>query len=147
MKLIPIGYVKSPYKEKKDAPKQGRMRDDSFEIQVLPEYTEGLKEVESASHLIILFWCDKVDRNTLTAHPPWDNKPRGVFATRSPARPNPVAVDVVDLVEREGSKLKVKGMDALDGTAVIDIKPYTQNDSIPDARLGWLEEAEKSKNN
>ena len=102
--------------------------------------------METASHLIILYWCDRADRETLVVNTPWDDKPHGVFATRSPARPNPIAFDIVDLVSRKENKLIVKGMDALDNSPVIDIKPYDSRiDSIADAKVGWFDSLQRKK--
>ena len=122
--ILPIGYVRSPYKEKKDAPNQGRLSDTVSEIVIADTYLPGLEEVEKKNHLIILSWFDRADRTVLRATPLHDPVEHGVFATRSPDRPNPVAFSVVDLIERDGKILRVRGLDALDGTPVVDIKPY-----------------------
>lgn len=123
--IRPIGYVQSPYKEKKDAPRQGRLSDTVSEIVIDEQYLPGLCDVEKKSHLIILSWFDRSDRTLLKARPRNEGREHGVFATRSPNRPNPVAFSVVDLLGREGNVLQVRGLDALDGTPVIDIKPYS----------------------
>lgn len=123
--IRPIGYVRSPYKEKKDAPRQGRLSDTVSEIVIGEEYLSGLDDVEKKSHLIVLSWFDRADRSMLRATPPHDPVEHGVFATRSPNRPNPVGFSVVDLIERDGNILRVRGLDALDGTPVVDIKPYS----------------------
>ncbi|MDI3502212.1 MAG: tRNA (adenine37-N6)-methyltransferase [Archaeoglobi archaeon] len=137
----PIGVIRSPYKEKSDAPHQGRFSKEIFEIEVFPEFEEGLKDVETCSHLIVLYWLHKADRNKLIAIPPHDKREHGVFATRSPHRPNPIGFAVVELVERDGRILKVRGLDALDGTPVIDIKPYSSAvDCVENAKIGWFEE-------
>ncbi len=147
MELKQIGTIHSPYEKKSDAPRQGRIKDDRFVIEVFPEYAEGLKDIEFASHLFVLFWCDQAGRNKLTALPPGDKTERGVFATRSPARPNPVGIDVVDLVKREGNRLMVRKMDALNGSPLLDIKPYIGDvDAVPEAKLGWLTRETREKN-
>ncbi|MBZ4687912.1 MAG: hypothetical protein PWQ96_690 [Clostridia bacterium] len=147
MKLKQIGIIHSPYKEKSAAPPQGRMKEDTFEIEILSQFADGLKDIETATHLIILYWLDRAERDKLIANTPWDDEPHGVFATRSPARPNPIAFDIVDLVKREGNKLYVKGMDALDQSPLLDIKPYnSRTDAIPDAKLGWFEKAVTERN-
>lgn len=125
IELKPIGYVRSPYKEQKDAPRQGRLSDTISEIVIDDEYLPGLKDVETKKHLIVLSWFDRSDRSTLIAVPPTDHREHGVFATRSPNRPNPIGLCVVDLLERNGSVLRVRGLDALDKTPVVDIKPYS----------------------
>jgi tRNA (adenine37-N6)-methyltransferase len=123
--IQPIGYVRSPYKEKKDAPRQGRLSDTVSEIIIDEKYLPGLDDVERKSHLIVLSWFDRADRTLLRATPPHEKIERGVFATRSPNRPNPVAFSVVDLIGCTGNILRVRGLDALDGTPVVDIKPYS----------------------
>ncbi len=147
MKLEPIGIIHSPYKKIGDAPRQGRMETEAvFQIEVFPKFVPGLKDIETASHLIVLYWLDQADRERLVAKTPWGDEPHGVFATRSPGRPNPIAFDIADLVELKENILYVRGMDALDGSPLIDIKPYSpKTDSIPEARLGWLEEAANRK--
>ncbi len=148
MNLEPIGIIHSPYKKTGDAPHQGRMKqEDVFQIEVFQKFTPGLKDLETASHIIVLYWLDKADRERLLVKTPWEEEPHGVFATRSPARPNPIAFDVADLMEVRGNILLVKGMDALEGSPLIDIKPYSsKTDSIPEARLGWMEKAIHGKN-
>ena len=127
MNLKPIGYVHSPYKEKKDAPSQGRNKNDEFKIELLDEYVDALKGVEKRTHLIVLYWLDKAKRDKLKTYTPHDKKTeKGTFATRSPNRPNPIAFNIVDLDKVEGNTLYVRGMDALDGSAVLDIKPYVK---------------------
>lgn len=123
--IRPIGHVRSPYKERKYAPRQGRLSDTVSEIVIDEQYLPGLDDVEKKSHLIILSWFDRADRTLLRATPPHDPVEHGVFATRSPNRPNPVAFSVVDLLGREGNVLRVRGLDCLDGTPVVDIKPYS----------------------
>jgi len=123
--IRPIGYVRSPYKRKRDAPRQGRLSDTISEIVIDDPYLSGLEDVEKKSHLIILSWFDRADRTSLRATPLHEKIEHGVFATRSPNRPNPIAFSVVDLLGREGNVLRVRGLDALDGTPVVDIKPYS----------------------
>ncbi len=123
--LRPIGHVRSPYKEQKDAPRQGRLSDTVSEIVIDEQYLPGLDDVEKNANLIILSWFDRADRTMLRATPPHNPVEHGVFATRSPNRPNPVAFSVVDLLSLDGNVLRVRGLDALDGTPVVDIKPYS----------------------
>lgn len=123
--IRPIGYVRSPYKEKKDAPRQGRLSDTVSEIVIDEQYRTALDDVDKKSHLIILSWFDRADRTLLRTTPPHEMIEHGVFATRSPNRPNPIAFSVVDLLARDGNVLRVRGLDALDGTPVVDIKPYS----------------------
>ena len=98
---------------------------DISEIEVFPEFAEGLKGIDKHSHLIVLYWCDRGTRDQFLTTTPGDDRVRGVFATRSPHRPNPIAFDLVDLISREGNRLVVRGMDALDRSPLLDIKPYS----------------------
>jgi tRNA-Thr(GGU) m(6)t(6)A37 methyltransferase TsaA len=127
IELHPIGYVRSPYKEKKDDPRQGRLSDTVSEIVIHDQYLAGLDDVERKTHLIVLSWFDRADRTVLRATPPHEGIEHGVFATRSPNRPNPIALCMVDLIERKGNILRVRGLDALDCTPVVDIKPYSSD--------------------
>lgn len=142
IQLQQIGIIHSQFKEKSSAPRQGNMKAELSEIEVFPEFEPGLKDIETATHLIILYWFHMGEREVLEVDTPWDDKPHGVFATRSPNRPNLLGFCAVELLERKDNVLVVRGLDALDGTPLIDIKPYnSRSDSIPDANLGWLENA------
>ncbi len=144
MVLLPIGIIHTPYRKREDIPRQGRLSSELCEIEVFPEYSAGLKDIEQCTHLFILFWLHLGDRNRLLATPPQSSKEHGVFATRSPNRPNLIALDIVKLLQVEGNHLKVQGMDALDGSILLDIKPYsTEMDSISDARIAWQNESKK----
>lgn len=138
-----IGYVKSPYAETKEIPKGlGAKHDVDGMLEILPEFEVGLSDIEGFSHLFVLWVFDRVVGFELIAMPPSDNRPHGVFATRSPQRPNPIGLTVVELLRREGRLLHVRGVDMLDGTPILDIKPYLS--SVPEQALrrGWLAEAE-----
>ena len=139
----PIGVVSSPYKETGQVPKGlGARHDVEGVIRILPEFEAGLADIEGFSHLIVIWEFDRSDGFDLIARPPSDNRPHGVFATRSPLRPNPIALTTVELLRREGCELHVRGVDMLEGTPILDIKPYLSN--IPEEKLrrGWLAEAE-----
>jgi tRNA-Thr(GGU) m(6)t(6)A37 methyltransferase TsaA len=141
--MRPVGFVRSPYTETSQVPKGcGAQHDAEGFIEVLPEFEEGLLDVEGFSHLFVIWVFDRADGFTLTGTPPTDERPHGVFATRSPRRPNPLGLTVVRLFGREGRRLRVAGLDMLDGTPVLDLKPYLT--SVPEAELrrGWLAEAE-----
>lgn len=131
--LRPIGIIRSPYIRRGDAPRQGRFSEQESVIEIFPEYEEGLQDVDDHRHLIALYWFDRADRSLLKATPPGSGTEHGVFATRSPARPNPIGFSVIDLIRRDGGRLTVRGLDAFDGTPVIDLKPY-----FPD--LDWLKD-------
>jgi len=143
----PIGYVKSPFTETSNIPRGcGAKHEAEGVLEILREFEPGLMDIEGFSHLYVLWAFDRADGFDLVANPPTDEKrPHGVFATRSPRRPNPIALTVVELLGREGSSLRVRGVDMLDGTPILDIKPYLS--SIPEEKLrrGWLAEAEERK--
>jgi tRNA-Thr(GGU) m(6)t(6)A37 methyltransferase TsaA len=132
IELHPIGYVRSPYKQKGDAPRQGRLSDTVSEIVIDEYYRPALWKMEGRKHLWVLCWFDRADRTVLRAIPPGTSAEKGVFAIRSPDRPNPVSLCMVDLLEVNNGVLKVRGLDAFDGTPVIDIKVYL--DEIDSAR-------------
>ncbi len=139
----PIGYVTSPYKNTSEIPKGlGAKHEADGVLNILPEFEPGLTDIEGFSHLIILWEFDRSQGFELLGAPPTDNRPHGVFATRSPRRPNPIGMTTVELLRREGTNLHVRGVDMLDGTPILDIKPYLS--SIPAEKLkrGWLAEAE-----
>lgn len=143
MQLEPIGVIHTPYKRREEIPRQGRLSDEICEIDIFPKYSQGLQDIEQCTHLIVIFWLHLADRSLLTSRPLHDRKKHGVFATRSPSRPNPLALDIVELLQVNGSRLKVKGMDALDGSILLDLKPYSAEiDSIPQARIGWQKDGE-----
>jgi len=138
MLLEPIGIIHTPYKRREDIPRQGRFSREICEIEVFPYFAEGLKDIEQCTHLFVIFWLHLANRGLLKATPPQDGREHGVFATRSPNRPNPLALDMVELIEVDGNRLRVSGMDALDGSLLMDIKPYSAGiDSFPQARIAW----------
>ena len=133
-----IGKIRTPWKERKDCPKNARESDAVCTIELDPRWTKGLKEVETCSHIILLYWMGKAPRNLVLQVPRQYGEPRGTFALRSPARPNPIALSVVRLLKVEGGTLSVVGLDCLDGTPLIDLKPYfASTDSVPEAVVGW----------
>jgi tRNA-Thr(GGU) m(6)t(6)A37 methyltransferase TsaA len=138
--MQPIGFVRSPYTDTAQIPK-GRGAEHHAEgvLEILPEYEQGLADVEGFSHLYVVWVFDRSDGSSLIATPPSDNKPHGVFATRSPQRPNPIGLTVVTLIRREATKLHVRGVDMLDGTPILDIKPYLSSVPDSDLRRGWFE--------
>jgi tRNA-Thr(GGU) m(6)t(6)A37 methyltransferase TsaA len=138
-----IGYVRSPYNETREIPKGlGAKHETEGSIEVLAEFEAGLTDIEGFSHLIVIWAFDRAEGFSLVGTPPSDDRPHGVFATRSPRRPNPIGLTVVELLCREGQILRVRGIDMLDGTPVLDIKPYLSNVSPERLRRGWLAEAE-----
>jgi tRNA (adenine37-N6)-methyltransferase len=139
-----IGFVRSPYKEPREVPRGlGARHEAEGELEVLAEFEPGLTDIEGFSHLIVLWVFDRSGRYELMGMPPSDNRPHGVFATRSPRRPNPIGLTVVELVRREGARLHVRGLDMLEGTPILDIKPYLSSIPGESLRRGWLAEAEQ----
>ncbi|MFZ2071277.1 MAG: tRNA (N6-threonylcarbamoyladenosine(37)-N6)-methyltransferase TrmO [Halobacteriota archaeon] len=124
MKINPIGVIHSQYKTPEECPRQTCQSEQISEIEVFAEYTGGLKDIEGFSHIIILYWLHKSKGYSLLVRTPWDTELHGLFTTRSPHRPNPIGISIVRLLERKGNILRVKGIDAIDGTPLIDIKPY-----------------------
>jgi tRNA-Thr(GGU) m(6)t(6)A37 methyltransferase TsaA len=141
--MQPIGYVKSPYKDTRKIPKGlGAKHEAEGVLEILAEFEAGLTDIEGFSHLIVVWAFDRSEGFSLVGTPPSDDRPHGVFATRSPRRPNPIGLTVVELLGREGPVLRVRGIDMLEGTPILDIKPYLS--SVPPERLrrGWLADAE-----
>jgi len=142
IKLKPIGFVKNNVKE----PRFGNFGNEISEIIVDEEFTDALTGIDDYSHVIIVYWMDRVKGYVITHRPQGNpNVPIvGIFACRCPQRPNPIAVTTVKLVWHEGNRIKVKGLDILDGTPVIDIKPYwAQYDKVENAKIpAWVNELE-----
>lgn len=141
--MQPIGYVRSPYRHTQEIPKGlGAKHEAEGALEILAEFEPGLSDIEGFSHLFVVWVFDRSEGSSLVATPPSDNRPHGVFATRSPRRPNPIGLTVVELLGREGPVLRVRGVDMLDGTPILDIKPYLSNVPEEKLRRGWLAEAE-----
>ncbi len=139
----PIGFVSSPYKDASQVPKGlGAKHEAEGVLKIVPEFEPGLTDIEGFSHLIVLWEFDRSQGFELLATPPSDNKPHGVFTTRSPWRPNPIGLTIVELRRREGTELHVRGVDMLDGTPILDIKPCLSSIPSESLRRGWLDEAE-----
>jgi len=138
-----IGYVRSPYRETKDIPKGlGAKHEAEGVLEILSEFAAGLADIEGFSHLYVFWLFDRSQGYELTASPPSDNRTHGVFATRSPRRPNAIGLTVVELLRCDGPLLQVRGIDMLDGTPILDIKPYLSSIPAEKLRRGWLAEAE-----
>jgi len=138
-----IGFVRSPYTDAKQIPKGlGAKHEAEGALEILPQFEAGLTDIEGFSHLIVLWAFDRAQGFELLGTPPSDNRPHGVFATRSPRRPNPIGLTLVELLRREGRSLHVRGIDMLDGTPILDLKPYLSSISEERLRRGWLAEAE-----
>jgi tRNA (adenine37-N6)-methyltransferase len=140
----PIGVIHSPFKTTEGMPIQPSGAQQVLgEVEVFPRYAKGLQDLEGFSHIILLYYFHRARRARLVVIPFLDSKPHGVFATRAPSRPNPVGLSVVRFVAREGNSLRVQGIDILDGTPLLDIKPYVPAFDVHDAsRVGWLQGAD-----
>jgi tRNA (adenine37-N6)-methyltransferase len=136
----PIGTIHSPFKEPTGTPIQpSASKDTPGIVEVMPEYQEGLQDLEGFSHLILLYHCHLAGRFSLKVKPFLDDTQRGLFATRAPARPNPIGLSIVRLERREGARLHIRDVDIIDGTPLLDLKPYVpQFDTRIEATSGWI---------
>ena len=133
-----IGRIRTPWTQRKDCPKNARESDAVCTIELDPRWQQALTDVASCSHLILLYWMNRSRRDLVLQVPRHYGIGRGTFALRSPARPNPIAMSVVRLLGVEGVKLSVVGLDCLDDTPLLDIKPYfASTDAVSDAVVGW----------
>ena len=142
METVQIGVIHSSYKTPAECPRQASKSVQIAEIEVFEEYAGGLKDIDGFSHIVVLYWLHKSQGHSLLVVTPWDAKPHGFFTTRSPRRPNPIGLSVVELIERKGNILRVKGIDACDGTPLLDIKPYVpefDEKEMREVKIGWLE--------
>jgi tRNA-Thr(GGU) m(6)t(6)A37 methyltransferase TsaA len=136
--LFFVGRITTPWRTRRDCPKNSAESDAVCTIEVAPRYADGLRDLETSSHVIVLYWMDRAPRNLVLQTPRHYGDTRGVFALRSPARPNPIALSVAELVRIEGARLEVRGLDCLDGTPLLDLKPYfASTDAKPLAEVGW----------
>jgi tRNA-Thr(GGU) m(6)t(6)A37 methyltransferase TsaA len=138
----PIGVIHSPFKEPKGTPIQpAGAKGTDGRVEVFPEYAEGLKDIDGFSHIILIYHFNLSKGVSLTAKPFMDSEARGVFAMRAPSRPNPIGISVVRLVRVEGAMLHIQDVDIVDGTPLLDIKPYVPRFDVREVeRIGWLEE-------
>jgi tRNA-Thr(GGU) m(6)t(6)A37 methyltransferase TsaA len=138
-----IGRIRTPWKRREDCPKNARGSDAVCTVELDPRYAAALEGVATCTHLVLLYFMDQARRDLLVQSPRHGSR-RGTFALRSPVRPNPIAMSVVRLVSLDGTTLSVVGLDCLDGTPLLDIKPYFASvDAVPDALVGWSK-AEKA---
>lgn len=142
----PIGVVRSPFQTLEQVPKGlGAKHVTEGELVLRPELEPGLTDIEGFSHLYVIWVFDRVEGYELMSRARADGKPHGVFATRMPLRPNPIGLSVVELLGREGATLRVRGIDMLDWSPILDIKPYQSSIPMEQLRRGWLVEAERMK--
>lgn len=133
-----IGRIHTPWKRREDCPKNPRETDAACTIILDPRWAGGLQGLESVTHVVVLYWMDRARRDLVVQSPRHYAERRGTFALRSPVRPNPIAVSVARLVRIEGNALHVVGLDCLDGTPLLDLKPYfASTDAVPEAQVGW----------
>jgi tRNA-Thr(GGU) m(6)t(6)A37 methyltransferase TsaA len=133
-----IGRIRTPWHTRDECPKNARESDAVCTIEVEPDFAAALKGVETCSHMLVLYWMDRARRDLVVQAPRHYGEPRGTFALRSPVRPNPIAASVVKLIKVDGTRLSVVGLDCLDGTPLLDLKPYfASTDAVPDAVVGW----------
>jgi tRNA-Thr(GGU) m(6)t(6)A37 methyltransferase TsaA len=133
-----IGVIRTPWTDRENCPKNARESEAECTVEIAPRFAPALQGVESCTHLVVLYWMDRSRRDLVVQIPRHYGVGRGTFALRSPARPNPIAMSVVRLLAVEGTRLRVVGLDCLDKTPLLDIKPYfASTDSIGDAVVGW----------
>lgn len=141
--MTPIGAMRTPFDDTKKIPKgPDAQHDAEGVIELRPEFEPGLQDIEGFSHLYVIWVFHRVEGFDLISRPPTDDRPHGVFASRSPQRPNPLGLTVVELLRREGARLHVRGVDMLDGSPVLDIKPYLSSIPADRIRRGWVADAE-----
>ena len=140
IKYKPIGIIHSPFKEPKGTPIQPKSaRNIKGTVELFPDYVEGLKDIEKFSHIILIYHFHLSKKVKLTAIPFMDDEKRGVFAMRGPSRPNPIGISTVRLINIKGNILYIQDVDIVDGTPLLDIKPYVPEFDTRDAKkIGWL---------
>jgi tRNA-Thr(GGU) m(6)t(6)A37 methyltransferase TsaA len=140
IRYAPIGIIHSPFKEPQSMPIQAAAAHDvEGTVELFPEYADGLRDIEGFSHIYLIFHFHLAHGYSLTVKPYLDDQLHGVFVTRAPARPNPIGLSIVRLVKVEGEKLYVRDLDIVDGTPLLDIKPYVPEFDVRDVeRIGWL---------
>lgn len=141
MRLVPIGRIRSPHTRPEDTPVQPQYAAGcAGQVEVLPELAAGLDDIDGFSHIYLIYWLDRVSSVRLRVRPFMDTVDHGIFATRAPWRPNPVGLSLVRLVRREANVLHIEGVDVLDDTPLLDIKPFARRfDCAEDARGGWTD--------
>jgi tRNA-Thr(GGU) m(6)t(6)A37 methyltransferase TsaA len=142
--MHPIGVIHSPFTEKDKTPFQASRSQAIGLVEVYPEFADGLKDIEALSHIYLLYVFHESNGYTLQVKPFLDDQEHGIFATRHPCRPNPLGMSIVKLLSRKENSLTVEGLDTLDGTPLLDIKPYIPDfDLRTDVRTGWYETRSK----
>ena len=144
--MQPIGIIHSPFTEKSETPIQAARSNARGTVEVFPEYAEGLQDLEGFSHIFLLYTFHESSGYSLVVKPFLDDAVHGLFATRYPYRPNPIGLSVVQLIGRTGNSLEIEGVDMLDGTPLLDIKPYVPEFDIrTNTRNGWYDSRDKKE--
>lgn len=144
--MHPIGIIHAPFTEKEQTPIQASRSQAIGLVEVFPKFEAGLKDIEGLSHIYLLYAFHESSGYTLHVKPFLDDREHGIFATRYPRRPNPIGLSIVHLISRRENKLTVEGVDVLDGTPLLDIKPYIPDfDLRNEVRTGWYETRSKSE--
>lgn len=134
-----IGHIETPFKDRSQCPRNGRKTQEIAFVRLREEFLPGLKSLETCSHVILLYWMHEASRTLIQQRPKFADATHGTFALRSPNRPNPIAMSVVELLEVTSQGLTIRYIDCVDGTPLLDIKPYfTHTDCIPEANVGWF---------
>jgi tRNA (adenine37-N6)-methyltransferase len=142
--MRPIGFVRSAFTQTSQIPKgPGASHTAEGTLELSPEFEQGLADIEGFSHLFVIWLFDRAQGYELIGIPPFDNRPHGVFSTRAPRRPNPIGLTVVELLRRDGPRLHVRGLDMLDNSPILDIKPYLSSIPTETLKRGWMEGAGK----
>jgi len=146
IRFTPIGLVHSPFGALGEAPRQARFSQDTEgSVTLFPEYADGLRDLEGFSHIILLCYLHLTTSYSLDVRPGWDGNRHGLFATRTPRRPNPIGMSVVRLTDIKGNMIHIRGIDMVDGTPLLDIKPYVPHlDEGEQPRFGWMEHVRHS---
>lgn len=140
-----IGRIRTPWRRREECPKNARESDAVCTIDVDERWATALSGLETCTHVIVLYWMDQARRDLVFQVPAHYGTGRGTFALRSPVRPNPIALSVAQFLGLEGARLRVRGLDCLDNTPLLDLKPYfASTDAAPDARVGWHAEHKAS---
>jgi tRNA (adenine37-N6)-methyltransferase len=144
IELEPIGIIHSPFTDLEKMPVQPKgAADIEGTIEVNPAYSAGIKDLEGFNHIFLIYFFHKAEKTSLTVIPFLDTVERGVFSTRSPLRPNHIGISIVQLVNIKDNVISVKGIDVLDGTPLLDVKPYVENfDSVKSSLSGWMKASE-----
>ncbi len=138
--IVFIGRISTPWNTRAECPRNGRQSDEICHIDVFAPYRDGLTSIETCTHVFVLYWMHQARRDLIVQAPSFSTELRGCFAIRSPVRPNPVSLSAVELilVDHDAGRLKVRGLDCLNGTPLVDIKPYfSRTDSYGDANVRW----------